>query len=292
MTQAQINLQNQLEQVSSDLKTRHLLKDSPVLYIDTSDQTNTTPPEQMEQVEQIKHVTSKIPTPLDHTDRTHATPPLPKKRYEIMKDPVFPSSPIYPHFIPSKLSLSTNRDNHLIPLLSQDDFIFKAQLTSLYVHPTDYKLRLYDKNQDFFTSIVSKRTGPYQYWLGNGVKNFSLQFNLLRPSIYDLKTDKSDPSFLSSSRKFTHLQTYTKFLQNTKPKNYILANYKQTSPYTITNMYTLDRSRLTGYRRHYDPIKQCFCLLPFNVTSRSLIVHQEYLIHFDDFLFVALPHSY
>ena len=41
------------------------------------------------------------------------------------------------------------------------------------MHPTDYSFRLYDKNQDFFTSIASKKMGPYQYWLDNGVK-FSL----------------------------------------------------------------------------------------------------------------------
>ena len=58
--------------------------------------------------------------------------------------------------------------------------------------------------------------GPYQYWLDNGVKIFSLQFNFLRPSIYDLKADESDPSLLSISQKATHHQTYTKFLQYTK----------------------------------------------------------------------------
>ena len=31
-------------------------------------------------------------------------------------------------------------------------------------------------------------------------------------------------------------------------------------------------------------IKQYFCLLPYNNTSRPLIVPQEYLIHYDDFL--------
>ena len=71
------------------------------------------------------------------------------------------------------------------------------------MHPTDYSFPLYDKNQDFFTSIASKIMGPYQYWLDNGVKIFSLQFNFLRPSIYDLKTDESDPSFLSISQKAT-----------------------------------------------------------------------------------------
>ena len=93
-----------------------------------------------------EHDSSKVFTPLNDTDNTHATPPPPKKRYEIIKDPVFLSSPIYPPFISSKTSSSANRDDHLIPLLSHDNFIFKAQLTSLYMHPTDYSFRLYDKN--------------------------------------------------------------------------------------------------------------------------------------------------
>ena len=109
------------------------------------------------------------------------------KRCETMKDSVCLSSPIYPPFISTITSLSTNRDDHLISLLSHDDFTFKAQLTSLYMHPTDYSFRLYDKNQDFFTSLASKIMGPYQYCLDNGVKIFSLQFNFLRPSIFDLK---------------------------------------------------------------------------------------------------------
>ena len=95
-------------------------------------------------------------------------------------------------------------DDHLIPLLSHDDFIFKAQLTSLYMHPTDYSFHLYDKNQYFFTSIASKILGPCQFWLDIGVKIFSLQFNFLRPPIYDLKTDESDPPVLSISQKATH----------------------------------------------------------------------------------------
>ena len=142
------------------------------------------------------------------------------------------------------------------------------------MHPTDYTFHLYDKNQDFSTSIASKIMDPYQYWLDNGVKNFSLQFNFLRSSIYDLKTDESDPSFLSTSQKATHHETYTKFLQYTKPKNHIFANYNYTSPYTMTNMYIIDQSRITGYRRNYDPIKQYFCLLPYHDTSRPLIVPQ------------------
>ena len=216
MTQAQIDLQNQIdvqnqhEQATADLTTRPLLNDSPVLYIDTSEPTPTNPSEQTEQ-DKIEHDTSNFSTPPNDTDHTHATPPPPKKRYEIVKDPVFLSSPIYPPFISSKPSLSTTRDDHLIPLLSHDDSIFKAHLTSLYMHPTDYSFRLHDKNQDIFTSITSKILGSYQNGLDNGVKIFSLQFNFLRPSTYDLKTDESDLSFLSVSQNATHHQTYTKF---------------------------------------------------------------------------------
>ena len=287
MTQAQIDLQTQLEQATpTDLITRPLSNDSPVLYIDTSEKTPPTFLEPMEHTK-VENENPKPTPPQDDTDHTQSTPPPPKKRYEIMKDPIFLSSPIYPPSIPSKISLCTNRDDHLISILSTEDFIFKAQLTSLYMHPTDYSFRLYDKNQDFFTSIASKIMGPYQYWLENGVKIFSLRFNFLRPSIYDLKTDESDPSFLSIAQKASHHQTYTKFLQYTKPQNYIFVNYKYTSLFTMTNMYTLDHSCITGYLRNYDPIKQYFCLLPYNNTSRPLIVPQEYLIYYDDFLLPA-----
>ena len=52
----------------------------------------------------------------------------------------------------------------------------------------------------------------------------------------------------------------------------------------MTNLYTVDHSCITGYLRNYDPIKPFFCLIPYNNTSRPLIVPQEYLVHFDDFL--------
>ena len=148
------------------------------------------------------------------------------------------------------------------------------------MHPTDYTFHLYDKNQYFFTSIASAIMSPYQYWLDNGVKIFSLQFDFLRPSIYDLKTDKSEPSFLSLSQNTSHHETYTQFLQYTKPHNYVFVNYKYTSPYKMTDLYTIDHARITGYLRNYDPIKQSFCL----IQSSPSIVPQEYLIHFDDSL--------
>ena len=96
------------------------------------------------------------------------------------------------------------------------------------MHPTKYTFKFYDKNKDFFTSIASKIMAPYQYWLDNGVRKFSLRFNFLRPSIYDLKTDENGPFFLSNAQKATHHFTYTRFLQHTKAQNYIFANYKHT----------------------------------------------------------------
>ena len=78
MTQAQIDLQKQLEQATANLTTIPLLYDSPVLYIDTSEPTPSNSLEQMEHTK-IEHDTSKIPTPPDDTDCTHATPPTPKK---------------------------------------------------------------------------------------------------------------------------------------------------------------------------------------------------------------------
>ena len=152
------------------------------------------------------------------------------------------------------------------------------------MHPTEDTFKLYDKNQDFFTSIASKLMKPYQYSLDYNIKIVSLQFNYLRPSVYDLKTDETDPSILSTVQKTTHHLTYTRFLQHTKPQNYIFVKYKYTSFFTMTNLYTIDHSKITGYLRNYDPIKQYFCLLPHNDTSRPLIVPQEYLIHFDDLL--------
>ena len=86
--QAQSDLQNQLEQATVDLTTRPLLNDSPVLYIETSDQKPPTVLEQMEHTK-VEHENPKTVTPHDDTDHTQATPPPPKKRYEIMKDPVF-----------------------------------------------------------------------------------------------------------------------------------------------------------------------------------------------------------
>ena len=71
-----------------------------------------------------------------------------------MKDPAFLPSSIYPPILPSNLSLSTNRDDHLIPIFSHELFTFKSELTSLYMHPTDYTFKLFDKNQDLMMTLT------------------------------------------------------------------------------------------------------------------------------------------
>ena len=108
-----------------------------------------------------QNIPSKNKRLSDH-DQSPETPSPTKKKYEIMKDPAFLSSPIYPPIIPTtKPQLSTTRDDYLVPILSTYRFSFKSQLTSLFMHPTDYTFKLYDKNQDFFTSIAFKIMAPY-----------------------------------------------------------------------------------------------------------------------------------
>ena len=75
--QAHIDLQKQLEHATEDLTTIPLLNDSPVLYIDSSEQKSSTPIEQNEHTKN-EHDHSKIPTPSDDNGHTHATPPPPK----------------------------------------------------------------------------------------------------------------------------------------------------------------------------------------------------------------------
>ena len=93
------------------------------------------------------HITSKSSdTDEKHPEQSTSTPPPSKKKYDILKDPIFLTSPVYPPVISPKDSISTQRGENFIPILSTENFTFKAQLTSLYIHPTDYTFKLYDKN--------------------------------------------------------------------------------------------------------------------------------------------------
>ena len=87
------------------------------------------------------------------------------------------------------------------------------------------------------TSIASKLITPYDWWLNNEVKIFSLQYTFPRPSPYDLRTEENDANFLPYQIKKDHHVKYLKFLQYKEPENYLFFNSKYTSPFTFNLDY-------------------------------------------------------
>ena len=141
-------------------------------------------------VEQIDHINAKSQ----------------KRKYtDITVDEPFMESGACPPFIkPSKQD--ENRDCDLVPILSSRQFTFQSHLTSLCMIPTKYKLIIREIKNDYHTSIASKLITPYDWWLNNEVKifNITLQYNFLRPSPYDLRTEENDANFLPYQIKKSH----------------------------------------------------------------------------------------
>ena len=182
------------------------------------------------------------------------------------------------------LKQDEDRDCDLTPILSSKQFTFQSHLTSLYMIPTKYKFIIREFKNDYHTSIASKLITPYDWWLNKKVKIFSLQYNFLRPSPYDLRTEENDANFLPYKIKKAYHITYQKFLQYKEPENYIFFNSKYTSPFTFNPEYLIDHIKIKGKLRNYDPLKQSFLFLPNENPKRPIIVHQEYLILNDDSL--------
>ena len=113
---------------------------------------------------------------------------------------------------------------------------------------------------------------------------FSLQYNFLRPSPYDLRTEENDANFLPYQIKNAHHITYQKFLQHKEPGNDLFFNSKDTSPFTLNSGYLIHHAKIKGKLRNYDPLKQSFLFLPTYNPKRPIIVPQEYLILNDDSL--------
>ena len=115
-----------------------------------------------------------------------------KRKYpDITADKHFMESGTCPPFIkPSKQD--EDRDCDLTLILSTRQYTFQSHLTSLYMIPTKYKFIIREFKNDYHTSIASKLITPYDWSLGNKVKIFSLQYNFLRPSPYDLRTEEND----------------------------------------------------------------------------------------------------
>ena len=149
--------------------------------------------------------------------------------------------------------------------------------------PTKYKCIIREFKNDYHTSIVSKLITPYDWWLNNKKKIFSLQYNFLGPSPCDLRTEENDTNFLPYQIKKTHHVTYQKFLQYKEPENYLFFNSKYTSPFTFNSECLIDHTKIKGKLRN-DPLKQSFLFLPNDNPKRPIIVPQEYLILNNDAL--------
>ena len=150
--------------------------------------------------------------------------------------------------------------------------------------PTKYKFIIREFKNDYHTSIDSKLITAYDWWLSNKVKIFSLQYNFLRPSPYDLRTEENDANFLPYQIKKAQHNTYQKFLQYKEHENYIFFNSKYTSPFTFNSENLIDHTKIKGILRNYDPLKQSFLFLSNENPKRPIIVPHEYLILNDDSL--------
>ena len=219
-------------------------------------------------VEQIGHINAKSQ----------------KRKYpDITADKPFMESIAYPPFI--KLSKQNeDRDCDLIPILLSRQFIFQSHLTSLFMIPTKYKFNIREFKNDYHTSIALKLITPYDWWLNNKEKIVSLQYNFLRPSPYDLRTEENEANFFPYQIKKAHHVTYQKFLQYKEPENYLFFNSKYTSPFTFNSEFLIDHTKIKGNLRNYDPLKQSFLFLSNDNPKRPIIVPQEYLILKDDSL--------
>ena len=220
--------------------------------------------------------------PVEQIDQINAKSQ--KRKYpDITADkPFMESSACPPSIKPSKQD--EDRDCDLIPILSSRQFTFQSHLTSLYMIPTKYKVIIREFKNDYHTSIASKLITPYDWWLNNKVKNFSLQCNFLRHSPYDLRTEENDANFSPYQIKKAHHVTYQKFLQYKEPENYLFFISKYTSPFTFNSDYLIDHTKIKGNLRNYDPLKQSFLFLPNENPKRPIIVPQKYLILNDDSL--------
>ena len=173
-----------------------------------------------------------------------------KRKYpDITADKPFMESSACPPF-KKPVKQDEDRDSELTPILSSKQFTVQFHLTSLYMIPTKYKFIIREFKKDNHTSIASKLITPYDWWLNNKVKIFSLHYNILRPSIYDLRTEKNDANFLPYQIKKSHHVSYQKFLQYKEPENYLFFNPKYTSPFTFNSEYLIYHTKTKGELRN------------------------------------------
>ena len=161
---------------------------------------------------------------------------------------------------------------------------FQSHLTSLYMIPTKYKFIIREFINDYHTSLASKLITPYDWWLNNKVKFFSLQYNFLRPSPYDLRTEENDANSLPYQVKKAHHNTYQNFLKYKEPENYHSPIRNIYISFILNSVYLIDHTKIKEKLRNYNPLKQSFLFLPNDNPKRPIVVSQEYLILNNDSL--------
>ena len=227
-----------------------------------------------------RHSPTPPPNNLHVTIDNHPIPP--KKKYNILEDPVFIDSGILP---PTLHPLKTPSQSNTMT----DEFLrshpnFKANLPSLYMTPTTYKFRFpQDRNFDHYVAYASKNLPQLAFWQTNRIRFFQFQFNLLKPTQHDLNTNPNDITTTPSVKKLHH-QTYQLFLKQKHPQNFIFQNHKFTSPFSYHSHYSLNYLFTIGTIRNYDPVKQNFLLSSYHDPTRPLFVPQGALNVNDDFL--------
>ena len=111
--------------------------------------------------------------PVEQIDKKNAKSQK-RKHPDITADkPPFMESGACPPFI-KPLKQNEDRDCDLIPILTSRQFTFQSHLTSLYMIPTKNKIIIREFKNVYHTSIASKLFTPYDWWLNNKVKSFSL----------------------------------------------------------------------------------------------------------------------
>ena len=164
-----------------------------------------------------RHSPTPPPNNLHITIVTHPIPP--KKKYNILEDPVFIDSGILPPTLhPLKTPSQTNT--------MSDDFFFlrthpnfKTNLPSLYMTPTQYNFRFpQDRNFDHYVAYASKSLEQFSFWQAKRISFFQLQFSFLKPTQHDLNTNPNDITTTLSGKKLHH-QTYQHFLEQKTSQN-------------------------------------------------------------------------
>ena len=180
--------------------------------------------------------TRRSPTPppnnLHITIDNHPIPP--KKKYNILEDPVFTFSGILPPTLhPLKTPSQTNT-----------------------ITDTTYNFRFpQDRTFDHYVAYASKSLEQLFFWQAKRIRFFHFLFNFLKLTQHNLNTNPNDTTTTPSVKKLHH-QTYQFFLEQKHPQNFIFQNHKFTSPFSYHSHYSLNHLFTIGTIRNYDPVKQ------------------------------------